>query len=48
LVPGNWIAAPQTMAVGYSEFGVGIGEDRTNGVFTLIAAAGDYITPTIS
>ena len=48
MVPGNWVNAPALMAVLYSEFGVGIGEDRTNGVCVYVAASGDYVTPTIS
>ena len=48
LVPGNWVNAPQLMAVLYSEFGVGVGEDRTNGVCVYIADSGSYTTPTIS
>lgn len=48
LVPGNWINAPQLIAVMYAEYGFGIGEDRTNGVCVEIDAAGDYATPTIS
>lgn len=48
LVPGNWINAPLLMAVAYTEWGVGVGEDRTNGVAVEIDASGDYATPTIS
>jgi len=48
LVPGNWVNAPSQMAVLYTEFGVGVGEDRTNGVCVYIHASGDYVTPTIS
>ncbi len=48
LVPGNWVNAPALLAVMYAEMGFGIGEDRTNGVLTRIAASGDYVTPTIS
>ncbi len=48
IVPGNWVNAPSLMAVCYAEMGFGIGEDRTNGVCTYIAASGDYVTPTIS
>jgi len=48
LVPGDWVNAPQLMAVAYNEFGVGVGEDRTNGVCVYVAAIGDYVTPTIS
>ena len=48
LVPGNWVNAPQLMAVLYSEFGVGVGADRTNGVAVYVAGSGDYVTPTIS
>lgn len=48
LVPGTWVNAPALTAVLYAEFGVGIGEDRTNGVACYIAGSGDYVTPTIS
>lgn len=48
IVPGVWVSAPQTMAVMYAEYGVGVGEDRTNGVCVYINATGDYVTPTIS
>lgn len=48
LVPGVWVNAPMHMTVLYTEFGVGIGEDRTNGVCVYIAGSGDYVTPTIS
>jgi len=48
LVPGNWTNAPTQLLVGYTEFGVGIGEDRTNGVCVEIDSSGDYATPTIS
>lgn len=48
LVPGNWINAPSQIAVAYTEFGVGIGEDRTNGVCVYNAGAGSYTDPTIS
>ena len=36
------------MAVPYAEWGVGIGEDRTNGVAVEIDSSGDYATPPIS
>lgn len=48
LAPGTWVNAPTFLAVPIAEFGVGIGEDRTNGVCVEIDAAGDYATPTIS
>ena len=48
LVPGNYVNSPMEMLLGYTEFGVGVGADRTNGVLTYIAASGDYVTPTIS
>lgn len=48
LVPGNWVNAPALMAVLYSEWQAGIGEDRTNGVCVEIDASGNYATPTIS
>ena len=48
LVPGNWTNAPTHLLIGYSEFGVGVGEDRTNAVLVYVAESGDYVTPTIS
>jgi len=48
LVPGNWTNAPTQMLLGYTEFGVGVGEDRTNAVLVYINSEGDYVTPTIS
>lgn len=48
LVPGLWLNAPEMMAVLYAEYGIGIGEDRTNGVCVEIDASGDYATPVIS
>ena len=48
LVPGLYVNAPATMAVMYSEYGVGIGEDRTNGVLCYIYASGSYVDPTIT
>lgn len=48
LVPGVWLNAPEMMAVLYAEYGIGIGEDRTNGVCVEIDASGDYASPTIS
>lgn len=47
LVPGMWVNAPAQMAVLWIEFGVGVGEDRTNGVCIDLAAS-SYSTPTIS
>jgi len=37
----------RALAMFYTEYGVGIGEDRTNGVLVYIAASGSYVTPTI-
>ncbi len=48
LVPGVWVNAPQLLAVAYTEYGFGIGEDRTNGVCVEIDSSGDYATPTIT
>jgi hypothetical protein len=48
LAPGQWANLPTHLAVVFTEFGVGIGEDRTNGVCVKIAGSGDYATPTIS
>jgi len=48
VVPGNWVNAPTVLAVSYAEFGVGVGEDRTNGVACYLNASGNYTDPTIS
>lgn len=48
LVPGMWANKPLEVAVAYSEFGVGVGQDRTNGVAVYLNASGDYVAPTIS
>ena len=48
LVDGNWVNLPTHLVVVYTEFGVGIGEDRVNGVCVYIAASGSYTSPTIS
>jgi hypothetical protein len=48
LVPGVWVNAPEQMAVPFAEYGMGIAQDRTNGVCVEIDSAGDYATPTIS
>jgi len=48
IVPGQWVNAPTYMAVLYSEYGVGVGEDRTAGVCVRIAASGNYTPPAIS
>lgn len=48
IVPGTFVNSPVNLAVLRSEWDFGIGEDRTNGVFTYNFASGDYITPTIS
>lgn len=47
VVDGNWVNAPELLAVVYTEFGVGIGQDRTNGVCVDVAAS-SYSSPTIS
>ncbi len=47
LVPGLWVNAPSHMAVAWAEFGVGVGEDRTNGVCVDVAAS-SWAAPTIS
>lgn len=47
VVSGNWVNAPLHLIVLYTEFGAGIGEDRTNGVAVEIDSSGDYATPTI-
>jgi hypothetical protein len=48
LVDGNWVNLPTHLAVAYAEFGVGVGQDRTNGVGVYIAASGSYTDPTIT
>ncbi len=48
VLPGRYVNDPISLAVLRAEHAFGIGEDRTNAVLTLIAASGDYITPTIS
>lgn len=47
LVGGNWANAPIEMLVMYVEYGVGVGEDRTNGVCVDLGA-GTWAAPTIS
>ena len=46
-VPGMWVNSPTDLALIFAEFGVGVGEDRTNGVL-LDLAASSYSSPTIS
>lgn len=46
-VPGIWVNSPMDLALMYAQFGVGVGEDRTNGVL-LDVAASSYTSPTIS
>ena len=48
LVPGNYVNSPLNLAVLRSEWDIGCGEDRTNGVLVRNFASGDYVTPTIS
>lgn len=48
VIPGNFVNAPLALVAARSEFDVGVGNDRTNGVFTEIDSTGDYATPTIS
>lgn len=48
IVDGKWVNSPLELAVAYAEFGVGVGDDRTNFVGVKIAGAGNYTTPTIS
>lgn len=48
LAPGQLINAPQFMAAMMSQFGIGVGEDRTNGVAVYLNASGNYVDPTIS
>jgi len=48
LVPGIYVLQPVYLAAVRAEFGVGIGEDRTNGVLVYIADSGAYTSPTIT
>jgi len=48
LVTSNVSLYPLAGAVGRMRFGVGIGEDRTNGVCVYNHTSGDYVDPTIS
>lgn len=48
IVPGMLINAPQYMAAMMSQFGVGVGEDRTNGVAVFNDAGAAYVTPSVS
>lgn len=48
IVPGQYVNSPLNLAVLRSEWDVGIGPDRTNGVFVYVFGSGDYVTPTIS
>lgn len=48
IVPGQLINAPQYLAAMMSQFGVGVGEDRTNGVAVYLNASGNYTDPQIS
>ena len=48
VVPGIWANAPISIGVVEVEFGIGIGQDRTNGVLVYNEAAGDYVVPTIT
>ena len=47
LVPGNWVNAPTEYLLAYTEFGVGVGADRTNGVCVDLGAS-TWAAPTIS
>jgi hypothetical protein len=47
IVPGNWVNSPVELLLMYAEFGVGIGEDRTNGVIAYTGGA-SWSDPTIS
>ena len=48
ILPGRYVNDPLSLAVLRAEHAFGIGEDRTNGVFTEIDSSGDYGTPTIT
>jgi hypothetical protein len=48
IVPGVWASMPEQFAVVAFFYGVGIGDDRTNGVAVEIDASGDYATPVIT
>jgi hypothetical protein len=48
MVPGNWVNTPSQLAVYHARHGIGVGQDRTNGVCVYVAGSGDYVTPTIT
>lgn len=48
IVPGLLINAPQLMAAMMSEFDIGVGEDRTNGVAVFNDAGATWVNPTVS
>ena len=48
LLPGQWANMPEYLAVIANFYGVGTGQDRTNGVCVFVDAGGSYVTPTIS
>jgi hypothetical protein len=48
VAPGQFINAPQYLAVLMAEYDFGVGADRTNGVAVLNAGSGSYIDPAIS
>lgn len=47
IIPGNWVNAPLDLVVIATKFGVGVGEDRTNGICVDLGAA-TWAAPTIS
>jgi hypothetical protein len=48
VAPGQYINAPQFLAVLMAEYDFGVGMDRTNGVAVYSFASGNYVDPTIS
>lgn len=47
LIPGQWANMPELLAVVAFFYGVGIGQDRTNGLCVFVNGVGNYVTPTI-
>lgn len=48
IMPGQFVNAPNHVAVFHARHEMAVGQDRTNGVCVYVAGSGDYITPTIS
>lgn len=48
MLPGQYVNAPNHLAVYHARHEMAVGQDRTNGVAVFVAGSGDYVTPTIS